>query len=104
MLPNHSQDDALESAGNVHSLLFENDRFRVLKINFPPGAVAPKHWHPDNVLYILEPATLRVTTPESEPTTVELRAGGVKPMQSGYHEVENIGATTMQAVMVELKS
>ena len=43
--------DAVSVAPDVYSVMFENDRVRVLAIRTDAGASSEMHSHPDMVLY-----------------------------------------------------
>jgi len=96
-------DDIVKIAPEIHKVLFENDRIRMLKVTVKPGDTVPLHTNPENVNYILQGGTLRFTNPDGSTQDVELTAGQVIPAPVGSHAVENIGDTEVQTIGVELK-
>ncbi len=94
--------DALVAASNVYKLLFENDRVRVLEVVFKPGDVAKMHHHPDHVVYALKGGKGKMTT-GGKTKESEIKRGSVFFMEAQDHEFENIGNTTYDAIVVELK-
>jgi len=98
------QEDAITIAPDLHKIIFENDKIRVLKVTVPPGAKAAMHWHPENINYILAPGKLTFTKPDGSTSEVMLVEGQVtsSPIASS-HEVENIGDTEVQTIQVEMK-
>ena len=98
-----SKDDALEMAPNVHKLLFENEKVRVLGIMIKPNEVAKMHWHPENISYILASGKLKITKPEGTISEVELKAGQITSAKAGSHEIENIGDTDVSTIQIEFK-
>ncbi len=94
--------DPVVAASNVYKLLFENDRVRVLEAVFKPGAVAKMHHHPDHVVYALKAGKGKMTT-EGKTEAGEIKAGSVFFFKAQDHEFQNIGNTTYDAIVVELK-
>jgi len=97
-------DDAVSIAPHIHSIVFENDKIRVLKVVVKPGDKAGMHWHPENINYILKPGTLRFTKPDGSTADVELTEGQVTSSPESSHAVENIGNTDVQTIQVEMKA
>ena len=100
---NNHTDDAVTIAPDLHEVIFENDKMRVLKVTVKPGDKAEMHWHPENINYILTPGKLRFTKPDGAVIEVELTEGQVTSSSESFHAVENIGDTEVQTVQVELK-
>lgn len=96
--------DAVTVAPNLHEVIFENDKIRVLKVTAKPGDKAAMHWHPENINYILAPGKLKFTKPDSSVAEVELTEGQItsSPIASS-HAVENIGDSEDQTIQVEMK-
>ncbi len=96
-------DDAVNVAPHIHSVLFEDDKLRVLKVSVKPGDTAAMHWHPRNINYITAGGTLRFERPDGSMVEVELTTGQVTSSPESSHAVENIGDTMVETVQVELK-
>jgi quercetin dioxygenase-like cupin family protein len=75
MLSSNSSIDAIAKAPEVHKILLENDRFRVLEVKVEPGKKTEMHWHPDNIVYVLSPGTLKFTKENGEEVSVNLSTG-----------------------------
>ena len=102
--------DALSAAPQHHILLFENDSVRVLETRIAPGDRAPVHTHRwPSLLYVFSWSDFvrrdadgqlvvdsRVASDGSPPTVIWSPA--LPP-----HTLENVGATEIQVVSVELK-
>jgi beta-alanine degradation protein BauB len=95
--------DPLQVAGNVYTLVMENERVRVLDARFKPGARAAMHSHTDHVFYVLNDAKLKITMPDGQSTDVDLKAGQAIWMQAGQHTAENTGNVEAHNLVVELK-
>jgi quercetin dioxygenase-like cupin family protein len=94
--------DPLEAAGNVYKLKMENDRVRVFDVTFHPGDKAVMHQHPDHVVYVLEGGKLKLTS-GGKTDIFDLIDGDVIFLKAQLHEAENIGQSTLELLVVELK-
>jgi mannose-6-phosphate isomerase-like protein (cupin superfamily) len=97
--------DAVNIAPHLHTVIFEDDKMRVLKVSVKPGDKADMHWHPRNINYVLSTGTLRFNRPDGTSVDVDLAEGQVtsSPTESS-HAVENIGDSIVETIQVELKS
>lgn len=96
-------DDIVKISPDVHQVLFENDAIRVLEVTVKPGARVPMHTNPENVNYIVKPGTLRLIEPDGSSVDLNLSERQVIPAPVGRHAVENIGATEVRTICIELK-
>ena len=94
--------DALSAASNVYKLLNENDKVRVLQVTFKPGDIAKMHHHPDHVAYALKGGTMSLTS-EGKTQEMEIKTGTAMFLDAQDHEAKNIGKTTIDLIVVELK-
>ena len=98
------KDDAINIAPDLHEVIYEDDKMRVLKVTVKPGAHADMHWHPHNMNYVIQSGLLRFTRTDGTTVDVELTEGLVTSSTAEvFHTVDNIGDTTVQTVQVELK-
>jgi beta-alanine degradation protein BauB len=95
--------DPLKAAGNVYTLVMENEQVRVLDARFSPGARAAMHFHPNHVIYVLAGGKLKISMPEGKSMEVDLKAGQAMWMEAGQHSAENVGKTEAHNLVVELK-
>ena len=96
-------DDIVKIAPEQHEVIFENDQIRMLKVTVKPGDKVAMHRNPENINYILQAGTLRLSDPEGVTIDLDLTEGQVIPAPEGRHAVENIGDTEVQTIGVELK-
>jgi quercetin dioxygenase-like cupin family protein len=94
--------DPLDVASNVYKLKMENDRVRVFDVTFRVGDKAVLHHHPDHVVYVLEGGKLKLTS-QGKTNILDLVDGDAIFLNAQSHEAENIGQSTIQLLVVELK-
>jgi hypothetical protein len=96
--------DPVELAPQNHSVLFENDRVRVLDYHSKPGDKSPMHSHPGYLVYDLGSGyKVKLTSPDGTEKSIEGQAGTVTWHDATTHAVENTGATDAHALVIELK-
>jgi len=98
-----SAQDAAKVTPKVVRVKFENERVRVLETTSNPGDKEGMHSHPANVVYVIEGGTLRITTPDGKSADVQFKTGDTLWREPVTHAAENIGATRLHAIIVELK-
>jgi beta-alanine degradation protein BauB len=94
--------DPLDVASNVYKLKMENDRVRVFDVTFKIGDKAVMHHHPDHVVYVLEGGKMKLTS-EGKTDIYDLKDGDAMFLNAQSHEAENIGKSTLELLVVELK-
>jgi hypothetical protein len=102
--------DALSAAPDNHSLLFENDRVRILDTNVAAGAATPVHAHEwPAALYVLSWSDF-VRRSEDGSVLADSRGRQPPELGSGFwieplppHSVENVGSTDLRIIAVEVK-
>jgi quercetin dioxygenase-like cupin family protein len=97
-----NETDPLVVASNVYKFLYENDRVRVMEVVFKPGAVAKMHHHTDHVVYAVNGGKLNFTS-EGKTQDMEIKTGSVVFLKAQDHEANNVGNTTVDLIVVELK-
>ncbi len=86
-------------------ILVENADVRVVQDTIPPGAKSALHSHPAGWAYVTKPGVAKVTYADGKTETWEAKAGDQQWMDAERpHTTENIGKTTLQYVLVEVKS
>jgi hypothetical protein len=102
--------DALIAAPKHHTLVLENDKVRVLDTHIPPGDTAPVHTHRwPGVYYVIRPGDFIRRDGEGN-LLFDSRTAPSAAGPSGQwlgplppHSVENIGATEIWLISIELK-
>lgn len=94
--------DAVESNPGLYSVLFENDRVRVLEYRDEPGTTSVPHAHPDSVMVTLSSFDRRLSMGERS-VDVSLPEGAARWLGAQVHHGENTGSTETHVIFVELK-
>ena len=94
--------DPLMSASNVYEFVAENNQMRVLKVTFKPGDTAKMHHHPQHMAYVLKGGKLKLTS-KGKSQDLDLKEGSAVFLDEQNHEATNIGNTTIDLLVVELK-
>ncbi|MEV4510976.1 cytoplasmic protein [Dactylosporangium sp. NPDC049525] len=97
-----SHKDPVVTDPALYSVLFENDRVRVLQYRDRPGDATHPHRHPDSVMVTLSAFSRRVVAGDRQ-VEIELPAAHARWVGAQEHAGENIGTTESHAVFIELK-
>jgi quercetin dioxygenase-like cupin family protein len=98
------QVDALKGSPANFKLLLDNDRVRVVEYSVGVGARDQWHTHPARVSYVVSAGTLKVNTADGKSMVFDEKAGDTSWSEpTPRHFVENIGATPVKIVLVEVK-
>lgn len=85
-----------------YTVLFENDRVRVLEYRDRPGEQTTPHRHPDSVMYTLSSFHRRLHSGDVQ-RDVTMAAGTVAWLPAQEHHGVNTGDTPTHVLFVELK-
>lgn len=91
------------SPGNYRVLL-EDERVRVLEMTLGPGAIDEPHSHPSETVFFVKGGKLRIKDFGGETFEAELPDGAVLSHEAWTHQVQNVGKSTVRAVIVESKA
>lgn len=101
-VPAHAQ-DPVKVDPKHYKVEFENDRVRVLRVNYGPGEKSVMHAHPANVAVFLTDGQAQFTLPDGKTQLAPVKAGTVEWDAGGKHLPENIGDKSFELILVELK-
>jgi beta-alanine degradation protein BauB len=83
--------------------LHEDAKLRILRCVFPPNVGHERHFHAPHYVYVLDGGKVRVTSAAgTQEVEVKTGAGRMNPAIE-WHEVLNVGETTMSYLIVEPK-
>jgi quercetin dioxygenase-like cupin family protein len=86
-----------------YTVEFENDKVRVLRINYAPGERSVMHGHPDLVAIFLADGAAKFTYPDGKTEDAQMKAGQAMFFPALEHLPENVGNTPIRGILVELK-
>lgn len=94
--------DPVQSNPALYSVIFENDRVRVLEYRDQPGDESVPHDHPDSVMVTLSAFT-RVLSSGERSVDVRMPADTARWLGAQNHSGHNTGDTETHCIFVELK-
>jgi beta-alanine degradation protein BauB len=100
---NQNLPDPLKAAGNAYKFVSENNSVRLLKVTLKPGEKAAMHHHPDHVIYVLSGGKAKLTDFQGKIDVLELKTGDSMSLPAQSHQTENIGESTLDILVIELK-
>ena len=95
--------DPIVSDPDKYKAVMENERVRVLRYHDEPGAKTHQHRHPASVLYALSTFRRRLAFPDGTTKERDFKPGDVMWLPPQTHVGENIGTTTTEVLLVEMK-
>lgn len=103
VFPMSAQDPVSTNPKNV-SVVFENERVRVLRVHYGPHDKLAMHNHPAVAGVRLTASDVRVTAPSGEPATVHHEAREIFWAGPSQHAVENLTDQPIENIEVEFKN
>jgi hypothetical protein len=97
-------DDAVKLDHKHNEILFENDRIRVVRVQFCPGESGPIVDKRPRVIIAVTDSLATVTFPDGHSEARDMRAGTVSFGSAGRQATKNTGTTPLENIVVELKS
>jgi beta-alanine degradation protein BauB len=95
--------DTLVVDPDRYTVLFENDRVRVLEFRDQPGDKVAMHGHPDRLIYSFGPWKRKFWYPDGRTQIAEGKAGEMKWSDALVHAGENVGTTETHNLFIEFK-
>lgn len=86
-----------------YKVVLENERVRILRIQYGPGEKSVMHYHPAAVGIMMEDTAVRFTFPDGRVEDTRAKRGDVHFYPAGDHLPETAGDATASVILVELK-
>lgn len=86
-----------------YTVEFENDRIRVLRIRYGVGEKSVMHGHPESLAIVLSDGRVGFDFPDGRHRETDVKKGDIRWHAAGDHLPQNLGATPLEVLMVELK-
>jgi beta-alanine degradation protein BauB len=93
--------DFLEAAPKQTKVLLENDKVRVIEVNFKKGDKVPMHSHPEIVVYVIKGGKTRFTDESGKTTESEGKSGTATYRAATTHSHEHL--SDAHAIVIEMK-
>jgi quercetin dioxygenase-like cupin family protein len=84
-------------------ILLDNEKVNVTEYTFKPGAVADWHSHPQNSVYTVTDAKMKVEIKDQNAKINEVKAGMAMWSPVITHRVTNVGEKEFIVVITEIK-
>jgi hypothetical protein len=102
--PSAQAQDSVVVAPQLHKVLIDNDKVRVLEVTLKPGDKIPMHSHPGGyVSMALTGAKARFVNADGKTADREMKANEPTWSDAVTHTAENIGTNETKVIVVELK-
>ena len=101
------EDSSLDPAALVpdkFDVRLENKRVRVLEASIATGQGHGMHWHPEHLIYTLSSYKVQDTFTDGSTKTMERAAGELLWGGELTHATQNVGETSVQALIIEFKA
>ena len=95
--------DVVKVSPETHVVVLDNAQVRVLRVLIKPGEKVAMHSHPPNVVYYLSDAKIRLSLSDGRVEDRTVKAGMAVWSDGALHAAENMGATELNEVQIELK-
>lgn len=99
----YAQDPMKASANVYKKILLENEKARVMEVEFKPGTTAAWHSHPNHTIYALTNGKIVITEKGKTAMPMEIKAGTALYMPAVTHMAKNVGTTTIKLIVTEMK-
>jgi len=94
--------DPVNADSKHYTVEFENDKVRVVRINYGAKEKSVMHAHPESITVFLNDCKARFTYPDGKSEDFEGKAGQVVHMDAFEHDPVNLGGA-FEAIQIELK-
>ena len=96
--------DAVKIDPDHYKVVVDNDKVRVLRINYEPGDESQMHTHPEGVAVFLTDHKAQMTGENGKTMEMGGNAGDVVWVDAAKHKPKNIGNKPFEVIQIELKN
>lgn len=97
-------DDPVRVDSKHYKVELEDEKVRVLRVEYAPHEKSVMHSHPPCVAIFMAPAHVRFTYPDGKTEEARVNAGQCMYYPAMTHLPENLGDRRIEVILVELKS
>ena len=95
--------DVVQIAPELHEVVFENSKVRIIKATLPPSTKLPLHVHPAHIFIVIKGSKVRVKGADDS-REIDVSDGTVGEGDTNPHTVENIGNSAVEEYLIEFKN
>jgi quercetin dioxygenase-like cupin family protein len=99
----YAQDPTKVSSSIYKKVILENEKTRVIEVEYAPGVASAYHSHPAHVAYFLTGGKMEMTNKGEKTKVMDVKAGDAVYMPAVTHMGKNVGKTTIKLIIVEMK-
>ena len=99
----YAQDAVKVSPKEYKKVLLDNEKVRVIEVEYAPGVASAWHSHPAHVVYVLAGGKMEMTEKGKKAIVNELKTGETTYNPPVTHMAKNVGNTTIKLILMELK-
>ena len=96
-------EDAVIADPDHYAVEFENEKIRIIRINYGPEEKSVMHTHGPNAWTVVVGGQMRMTLADGSSTVIDMKSGDIGWSDSDEHLPENLGDSAIEVVLVELK-
>ncbi len=96
--------DAVKVDPEHYKVEFENEKVRVLRINYEPGEESVMHSHPEGVAIFMTDSKGKMKMKDGNDFVMDENAGKVMWTDYSVHQPSNQGESAFEVIQVELKN
>lgn len=96
--------DAAKADPAHYKVEFENEKVRVLRINYAPGEESVMHSHPEGVAIFMTDSKGKMKMKDGKDFVMDEKAGKVMWTDYSQHQPSNVGKEPFEVIQVELKN
>lgn len=94
---------ALQADPERHTVDFENDRVRVVRIKYGPNETVATHSHLPGVVVFVTDQHVRFNLPDGTSQEIQAKAGDAVWMDATTHQPENLTDRPLEVLYIEVK-
>jgi beta-alanine degradation protein BauB len=94
--------DMMKAGSTAPKVILENDKVRVVELNWKKGLKMKEHSHPDYLVYSFVPMRYKSTSPDGKSKIRSMKKGEIQFFQAETHAVLSLGETG-RGIVIELK-
>lgn len=102
-MPQPTGDDAVKVDPKHYKVEFENERVRVLRVNYGTGEKSVMHGHPESISVFLTDTEGKFHYPDGSAEEIVVKAGTVQHMDAFTHLPESTGDKPFEVIVIEFK-